>query len=173
MAVFSFSVIAAGLERELGDLGDHGLELLVAGDEVGLGIHFDDGTGGAFDGEADQAFGGNARRFLGGLGEALGAQPVDGGFHVAIGGGERRLAVHHAHAGFLAQVLHHRCGDLSHDHPLSKMESGPTVIRRPLNCVSPRGTASAIGFSAAPMSRPAEPCACEMPSMPARLMRSQ
>ena len=60
-----------------------------------------------FDREADEAFGGDAGRFLGGLGQALGAQPIDGRFHVAVGGGKRCLAVHHAYAGFLAQVLHH------------------------------------------------------------------
>ena len=71
----------------------------------------------ALDGQADQPFGGDARRLLGGLGKALGPQPVDGGIHVAVGGGERRLAVHHAYAGLLAQVLHHCCGDFSHVDP--------------------------------------------------------
>ena len=45
---------------------------------------------------------------LGGGGEALGAQPVDRGFQVAAGLVERLLAIHHAGAGALAQVLHRR-----------------------------------------------------------------
>ncbi len=71
----------------------------------------------AIDGKSDQPFGGDPSRFLRRLGEALGSQPIDGGIHVAVGGGKRRLAVHHAYAGLLAQVLHHCCGDFSHDCP--------------------------------------------------------
>ena len=110
--------VAIGLEGELRDLGDHGLELLVAGHEVGLGVHLDDGTRGALHRDGHEAFGGDAGRLLGGLGQALGAQPVDGGFHVAIGGGQRRFAIHHAHAGLLAQVLHHCSRDVGHVVPL-------------------------------------------------------
>ena len=75
----------------------------------------------ALDGDADQAFGGGAAGLLGGGGEALGAQPVDRGFHVAVGLGERLLAVHHAGAGALAQFLHSRGRDLSHvSYPLNR-----------------------------------------------------
>ena len=61
--------------------------------------------------QADQALGRHPVRLLGGLGQALLAQPVDGLFHVAVGFGERRLAVHHAGAGLVAQGLHHARGD--------------------------------------------------------------
>ena len=60
---------------------------------------------------ADQAFGGDAAGLLGGLGQALLAQPVDRGLHVAVGLAERRLAIHHARAGLLAQLLDHLCSD--------------------------------------------------------------
>ncbi len=68
----------------------------------------------AVDGDADQAFGRGAARLLGGGGEALGAQPVDGGFHVALGLVQRLLAIHHAGAGALAQILHISGSNLSH-----------------------------------------------------------
>ncbi len=58
---FELFRIAIGGKRQLGDIGYHGLELFVAGDEVGFGIHFDGGTGGAVHSNADEAFGGNAR----------------------------------------------------------------------------------------------------------------
>ncbi len=106
--------VAAGLEGELGDVADDRLELLVAGDEIGLGIDLDDGALGALDGDADQAFGGDAAGLLGGLGETAGAQPVDGGFHVAVGLGQRLLAVHHADAGRVAEFL----DLLSRDHAI-------------------------------------------------------
>ena len=51
---------------------------------------------------------------FGGGGKALGAQPVDRGFHIAVGLGQRLLAVHHAGAGALAKFLHGGGGDLSH-----------------------------------------------------------
>ena len=88
--------------------------MLVLGDEVGLRVDLDDGAAVALDGDADQALGGGAAGLLGGGGEALGAQPVDRGFHVAVVLGERLLAVHHAGAGALAQFLHSRGRDLSH-----------------------------------------------------------
>ena len=101
-------------KRELGDVADEILEDLVLGDEVGLRIDLDDRAALALDGDSDEAFGGGAAGLLGGGRKTLGAQPVDRGFHLAIGLGERLLAVHHAGAGALAQFLH-RCGrDLSH-----------------------------------------------------------
>ena len=87
------------------------LEVVVAGDEIGLGIDFDDDAEIGFDGDADEALGGDAAALLGRLGEALLAQPVDGRLDVAVGLAERVLAIHHAGAGLLAQVLHQRGGD--------------------------------------------------------------
>src|SRR3954452_14087747 len=88
--------------------------MIVARHKVGLGIHLDHRTFFWRDEHADQPFGGNATGFLGGLGQTLLAQPVDRGLHVAIGLGERGLAIHHARAGLVAQVLHHRGGDICH-----------------------------------------------------------
>ena len=65
-------------------------------------------------GDADQALGGGAAGLLGRGRKALLAQPVDGGFHVAVGLGQRLLAVHHARAGLVAQLFHQRSGDLGH-----------------------------------------------------------
>jgi hypothetical protein len=107
------------VERHDGDLVGGVLEQFVAGDEVGFRVELDDGgalaralmTGG----DGDQTFGGDAVSLLGGLGQALGAQPVDGGVDVAVGFLKRLLAVHHADAGFFAQFLDERSGDLSHE----------------------------------------------------------
>ena len=64
--------------------------------------------------DADQAFGGDAAGLLGGLRQALLAQPVDRRLHVAVGLAERGLAIHHARAGRVAQLFDHLCGDVCH-----------------------------------------------------------
>ena len=56
---------------------------------------------------ADAAFGRDAALLLGGLGQALFAQIVDRLFDIAIAGGERLLAIHHAAAGTAAQIHNH------------------------------------------------------------------
>ena len=57
---------------------DEVLELVVAGDEVRLGVDLDERALRARGGDADQALGGDAVRLLLGLDDALLAQPVDG-----------------------------------------------------------------------------------------------
>ncbi len=106
--------VGADVERDLRDHLDEALELAVARDEVGLGIDLDDHTFGALGERSNQAFGGDAAALLGSLRQALLAQPVLGRRHVAAGLGQRRLAIHHARAGRLAQVLHHRSRDCRH-----------------------------------------------------------
>ncbi len=103
--------VALGLGGERGDLQDHVLELLVAGDEVGLGVDLHDRARLARGNDANEPFGGDAPRLLGGLGQALLAQPVDGGLDVALRLRERRLAVHHPGAGLVAQFLHQARGN--------------------------------------------------------------
>ena len=98
----------------LGGVADELLEVLVAGDEVGLGVDLDDGAARAVGGDADQALGGDAAGLLGGRRQALGAQPVDRLLEVARDLAQRLLAIHHARAGLLAQFLDQRGGDLSH-----------------------------------------------------------
>ena len=107
MAASSFSRSPPSFSARSAAAFDEALELLIAGDEVGFGIHFHQRAGALPHGDADQAFGGGAAGLLGGLGNALLAQPVDGGFHVAARFVQRGLAVHHACAGLVAQVLHH------------------------------------------------------------------
>ena len=81
------------------------LELLAAGDEVGLALQLDEGADLAVDGEGDDALGVLPVAALGAGGEALLAQPLLGGFHVASVGLEGPLGVHHPGAGRLAQRL--------------------------------------------------------------------
>ena len=106
--------VGADLERDLRHHLDEALELLVAGDEIGLRIDFDDDALGARRDGADQAFGRDAAGLLGSLRQALLAQPILRFLHVAGGLGERCLAVHHACAGRLAQFLDHRRRDRCH-----------------------------------------------------------
>ena len=105
---------AVAHQGDLGGLADEGLELVVAGDEVGLGVDLEDRRRCARRLDGDEALGGDAAGLLGGLREALLAQPVDRGLDVAVGLVEGGLAVHHAGAGLLAQLLHHRSGDVRH-----------------------------------------------------------
>ncbi len=118
--------VAATLQRDIGDgLGER-LEFRVARDEVGLGVDLDDDAFGALHSDGDEAFSGYAAGLLGGLRQALGAQPVDGGFHVAVGRREGGLTIHHARAGLVAEFLHHRGGDRCHlSCPCCRCGAGP------------------------------------------------
>src|SRR3546814_4421759 len=77
-------------------------------------VHFDGDALGPGDGHADQAFGGGAAGLLLRGGQALGAQPVGRGLDIAIGFGERLLAVHHARARTVAQFLDGGSGNFGH-----------------------------------------------------------
>ena len=107
-------------QHRLGQVGGQRLEVGVLGDEVGLAVDLDHGGGIAVGGHADQALGGDAAGLLGDGGQALLAKPVDGGLEVAVDGAERLLAIHHARAGLLAELLHHLRGDLGHGSSLDR-----------------------------------------------------
>ena len=89
----------------LGDALDKVDKLLVLGDEVGLGVDFDDDAGAVDDGGVSHTLGGYAAGLLLGGGEALLAQPLNGLVHVSISGGEGLFAVHHADAGHFTQIF--------------------------------------------------------------------
>ena len=93
-------------DRGLGEAGDHGLEISVLADEIGFRVHFDGHTATTFDQNGHKTFGGGTVGFLGSFRQTLGAQPVDRGFHVAIGFGQRFFRVHHARARTVAQVFY-------------------------------------------------------------------
>ena len=95
-----------GLEQG-GKLADEAAEVLVLGDEVGLAVDLEHGAGAAVgaDGGVDHAILGLAVGFFAGFGDAFFAQDVFGGGKVAIGFGERGLAVHHAGVGFFTEFL--------------------------------------------------------------------
>ncbi len=102
-------------QRDLGDIGDDFLERGVAGNEIGFRIDLDDNRLAQAGIDTDQSLGGRAISLLVGLRNALLAQPVDSLFHVAVGLGQRLLAIHHACACLFAQFFHlcsrnaHRC----------------------------------------------------------------
>src|SRR5579872_7384653 len=124
------SIGAAGdVQRGDRDLAGGALEDLVAGDEVGLGVELDQRAahaGAVLTGrQRDRALGRHAVGLLGRLGEPLHAQQVGRGGHVAVRLLQRLLAVHHARASALAQVLHHGSRDVGHG-----LASGQNVSAR-------------------------------------------
>jgi len=89
------------------DLAREVLEVVVLGDEVGLAINLDEHADLAvgMDVARDDALAGDAFASLRGLCLTLDAQDLDRLVHVAVGLGERLLAVHRSRAGALAQRL--------------------------------------------------------------------
>ena len=104
MARSADGVLALGGD-ELGQGVGLGLELVAAGDEVGLALQLDDRPDVAVDGQRDDALGVLTLVALGAGREALLTEPLLGGFHVAVVGLEGLLGVHHPGAGGLAQRL--------------------------------------------------------------------
>ena len=92
-------------------------EAVVFAHEVGFAVYLDERTDGAVAIEhgLDSAFLGFAVSTFGAAGDALFAQDVDGGFHVAIGFSEGFFTVHHASIGFLAEFVDGGCGDCGHN----------------------------------------------------------
>jgi hypothetical protein len=113
------------VERYRNDTAHQPLEIVVSRDEIRLRVDLDDHADQILDRCADQSVGGDAAAFLGRLGEPLLAQPVDGGLDVAVRFGQRVLAVHHARAGLLTQVLHEPSRDRSHRFPSCRRAAAP------------------------------------------------
>ena len=99
-----------------GEVADELLELVGASDEVGLAVDLDEHADAAarVDVARDEALAGVAARLLGRGGQALLAQQRDGLVEVAVGLGQRVLAVHEAGAGPLAQFLDQLRRDVRH-----------------------------------------------------------
>ena len=111
------------VERDREHAAHQRLEVIVAGDEVGLGIDLDNDADIVLDGDADEALGRHPAALLGGLGEALLAQPVDRRLDVAVGLAQRILAIHHARAGLFAQILDQSGGNGRHARPSFALEA--------------------------------------------------
>src|SRR5215213_8148742 len=118
--------------------------MIVTRHEVGLGIDLDHRALLRRNKHTDESLGGNATGLLGGLRQPLLAQPVLRRLHVSISLRERGLAVHHARAGGLAQVLDHRRGDICHVRYSLKFVMPGFVLGIPLrrtpSCVSYRNS---------------------------------
>src|SRR5690606_38625766 len=100
-------------------------------------------------GHRDAALGGDAAGLLVGLGEALLAQPFGGRVDFALVLGERLLALHHAGAGTVAQVLDQLCGDF---HGVLDDRSGARGRRTFVNAAGARAGAART-FRGAPEAR--------------------
>ena len=108
---------------EVGSLGGNGGgqnlvgevdELLVLGDEVGLGVDLDQHADGAVGLRGQQAGGGLAALALGQGLQALQADDLESLLGVAVGLGQSLLDIHHAGAGLLTQRLHICSGEIRH-----------------------------------------------------------
>src|SRR5215217_8228190 len=128
------------VQRNLAGEGD---EVVVAGDEVGVAVDLDEHAdlAVAVDVGLDGAFGRLAAAHLQGLVAEAHPQQLDGLVHVAAALGERRLAVHHAGAGAVAQLL--------------DFLSGRAVV----HFSSFSWSSSVSVFSTAPLTAPAAPAA--------------
>src|SRR6185312_2004249 len=120
-------------------LAGEALELVVAGDEVGLAADLDHraDAAAAVDVGRDQAFAGAAAGPLAGRRDALLAEELDRGVHVAGGLDQGVAAVHHPRLGRLAQLFDVRGGRLVVVH----------WAPSPAGCAS--GAAVSVGASAA------------------------
>src|SRR5438445_8382479 len=135
-------------------IADELAEAVGLGHEVGLAVHLDQGAQLAVRMQVGvhEAFLGLAARPLLGVGEALLPQILGGGVEVAVAGGERGLAVHHAGARALAQ-LHHGLGVGGHQETSASaaaisLSSSPSPVSAALSSLPsvprPSLTASAI-----------------------------
>ncbi len=96
-------VHGAPLAHHVAHVLDELHELVVLGHEVGLGVDLHQGGAVGEDLGVSHALGGDAAGLLLGGGQALLPQELNSLVHVAVGLGQRLLAVQHAHAGHLAQ----------------------------------------------------------------------
>ncbi len=136
--------VGADLKCHVGDHAHQALELIVAGDEVGLCIDLDHDALERADRDADQALSGNAAGFLGRLGEALLAKPVDRTRDVTAGLAEGGLAIHHARASHVAEFFDHLCGYVRHVAILFMSANSLSV---------PKGLSGRQRLTAAPRTR--------------------
>lgn len=95
------------------DLGEF-LKIRVAADEIGFRIHFDERTRSIGYHDTDQAFRSDPARLLGRGRQTFLPKPIDGGLDVAATLRQGALAIHHADARLIAQLLHASCSDLNH-----------------------------------------------------------
>jgi hypothetical protein len=100
-------------QRGLRDRHGKVAEVVALGDEVGLAVDLDHrhtaAVGGL--GDLDGSLGGHLAGALAGLGQAALAHQLDRGLDVATGLDQRLLALHHAGAGALTQLLDHARGN--------------------------------------------------------------
>ena len=89
-----------------GDALDVLVKELVLGDEVGFGVYLNGDADAVDYGGEGNALGGYTAGLLLSGGETLLAEPLNGLVDISIGLGKGLLALHHAYAGHLAQVLY-------------------------------------------------------------------
>ena len=94
--VADFAVVHQSNQSGIGNIF---LKHVVLGDKVGFGVYFDNGAFVAVNGNRNQTFGRNAAGLFGSRSQAFFAQPVNGGFHVAVSFGQGFFAVQHAGTG--------------------------------------------------------------------------
>src|SRR5262249_26887846 len=111
--------LAVAVERKPADSLDKFLKYLVACDEIGLGVDFDNGTNGTAGRDPDQTLCRDSSCPLPARRKALLSQPVTRRLNIPATVAERPFAVHHSRAGLLAQLFDQRCRNLGHNMTLS------------------------------------------------------
>ena len=109
----SLDISGVLLHDDLGGLLDEGNELVVLGDEVGLGVDLDDDAHLALGAviSVDHALGSHAACLLGGGSQTTLTQDLDRLLEVAVSLGQSLLALHHAAVGLLAQFHNVLCSN--------------------------------------------------------------
>src|SRR5689334_8501588 len=143
-------VLRRGRRRVQGDLVGEDLELLVAGDEIGLALDFDhrpDLVVGVDIG-GDDALAGAAAFALGGRGLALDAQQLDRALDVLVGLDQRPFRVHHRRPSPIPKRLHISSRNAHFDSSLSAL-SPPVESAASALSAGGAGGCSSDGFASA------------------------
>ena len=99
-------ISGGAVRNNLSQVLDELHKTVALGAEVGLAVDLNDHAHAIFHHGIGHALGGDPASLLGGLGQTLLAQNLNGLVHIALGLGEGLLAVHHTNAGHFAQSLY-------------------------------------------------------------------
>ena len=101
-------------QRNAGNIVAEFIETGIPGNEVGFAVDFNNESLAVIRSVSNYACGGNAASLLGSLGLAVLAHVINSNFDVAVSSHKSLLAVHHAGAGAVTELLYESSGNVSH-----------------------------------------------------------